>query len=275
MLEMLLPLICGAAVGLSLGLTGGGGSLFALPLLVYVLNIPLQQAVPASLVIVGLTALIGAIDALRLKLVLIRPTLIFAASGMAMAPVGLLLGGLLAENARLGLFAILAFVIAVRMCWQSLHSDMHTVRARLKASSEASPVCHFAPDGALRFSLPCALMLLLGGCLTGVLSGLFGVGGGFIIVPVLMATIKLPITQAIGSSLLVITLVSASGAMSAASELAVQKSLMLPFVVGGLAGMIAGRTIASRITGKTLQNIFAAGLFIVASAIIMQLSKGG
>ena len=65
MVELLITLACGAAVGLSLGLTGGGGSLFALPLLVYVLDIPLNIAVPASLLVVGLTALVGSLDALR------------------------------------------------------------------------------------------------------------------------------------------------------------------------------------------------------------------
>ncbi len=271
MAEMLLTLICGAAIGLSLGLTGGGGSLFALPLLVYVLGLPLSDAVPASLLVVGITALLGSIDALRLKLVFLRPTLLFAVAGIATAPAGLWLGAHLPDTLRLAMFAALAALMGIRMGVSARNAGPATVRARLSHSDSGAPLCRYAPDGALRFSAPCAGMLLLGGCATGILSGIFGVGGGFLIVPILMATLKLPIARAIASSLVIITLISGSGALAAWHTLHQHYAMLLPFAAGSLLGMAGGRWLASRLPAHHLQRTFAAGLLLVAVLMFIRL----
>ncbi len=272
MVELLLPLFCGVAVGLSLGLTGGGGSLFALPLLVYVLDIPLAQAVPASLLVVGITALLGSIDALRLRLVFIRPTLLFAALGILTAPAGLWLGAMLADQWRLALFAILAAIMGFRM-WRQ--SAVGSVRARLTGGEDGTVICPYEPDGQLRFSARCAAILAAGGALTGLLSGIFGVGGGFLIVPILMATIQLPITRAIASSLVIITVISASGAISAYEILSSHIAMLLPFASGGLLGMLLGRMLAARLPEPILQKIFSSGLLLVAIGLIVSLVQEG
>lgn len=270
MVELLITLACGAAVGLSLGLTGGGGSLFALPLLVYVLDIPLNIAVPASLLVVGLTALVGSLDALRLRLVFVRPTLLFGVAGIVSAPLGLWLGAQLPESWRLGLFALLAAIMGLRMARSARTMTTRAVRAKLHNSEAGAPVCPYTRDGALRFSAPCAAALVLGGGTTGVLSGVFGVGGGFLIVPILMTTIRLPIERAIASSLLIITLISGSGAASALSSLHAYTAQLIPFAAGGLLGMLAGRWLAAKLPPQQLQQTFAGGLLLVSAMMFIQ-----
>ncbi|MCA9055138.1 MAG: sulfite exporter TauE/SafE family protein, partial [Planctomycetaceae bacterium] len=105
----------GVIVGFSLGLTGGGGSIFAVPLLVYGLGVPARDAVTISLAAVGLTALFGAVQRWRAGQVEVRTGLMFAVAGMFGAPIGAWLSGLLSDVILLTLFAVLMLFVAVRM----------------------------------------------------------------------------------------------------------------------------------------------------------------
>jgi uncharacterized membrane protein YfcA len=241
----LLALVYGALVGVSLGLTGGGGSLFALPLLVYGLGTGLSTAAALSLVAVGLSAAFGA--ALQRRAVHWRAGLIFAAGGMALAPSGAWLSSLLPQSALLAAFAVLLLGAAWRM------------GRRQSGAAPAPGPCSIAGPGVL--SRGCVLRLLGGGALAGILSGLFGVGGGFIIVPVLIFTTAMPIHRAIATSLLVISLISASGV---AAHLWRGTALPLPLTLlfngGALAGMFTGSMVRGRFSPQRLRKVFAAAM---------------
>lgn len=267
-----LGLVFGAVVGFSLGLTGGGGSIFAIPLLVYGLAVRPREAIGISLAAVGATALIGGLRRLARGEVEVRTGLLFAAAGMIGAPAGSWLGGRLPEGILLTMFAALMVAVAVRMWVQAERRPEETraVRATPGAPAlEPGPSCRRDPSGQLNLTSRCFAVLVLAGLVAGVLSGLFGVGGGFVIVPALVLVTGMGIHQAVATSLLVIALVSASGV---ASHLAAGRPLPLLltglFVAGGLAGMELGTLAGHRLGGPGLQKLFAAAMVAVAAFIL-------
>ncbi|MBY0588842.1 sulfite exporter TauE/SafE family protein [bacterium] len=264
---LLLTLIFGALVGFSLGLTGGGGAIFAVPLLVYGLGVPAREAVGVSLLTVGATSLVGFVQRARSRMVEFPTGLLFAVAGMIGAPVGAMLADRTPEAVLLGLFAVLMLVIAVRM-WLNASDLSHLP---IIMDDNAGPTCRRDPKGKLRLTSQCAMLLAVIGLGAGVLSGLFGVGGGFIIVPALVMFSGMGMQRAIGTSLLVITLISASGT---ASHLLAGKHLTIStaglFTVGSVAGLFAGSGLAQRLAGPTLQRVFSAAIVVVALFVMVR-----
>lgn len=257
-LFVLAAIASGGIVGLALGLTGGGGSIFAVPLLIYVLGLPPDRAVPVSLVAVALTAAVGAIQSIRRQLVVWQPTLTFAFGGIVGAPLGFLLARDVADRLLVGGFGLLALTVGVLM-WRAARTNpaqATAVRAR-EYEMDGGPVCVLAPDGQLRFSTPCAAFLAVAGLATGFLSGVFGIGGGFLIVPALILVTRMGVHRAVATSLLVIVAIGTSGAASALWHASLDWRVLLPFAVGGAATMLLGRRLAARVAGPRLQMVFA------------------
>jgi uncharacterized protein len=262
-------IILGALVGFSLGLTGGGGAIFAVPLLVYGLGVDPREAIGVSVVTVGVTALVGFLQRVRLGLVEVRTGVLFAIAGMLTAPLGSWLAARIPETLLLMLFSILMLVIAVRMWCKA--SDPAERSVMLLGTHESGPTCRRDPQGVLHLTSRCALLLAGVGMTAGLLTGLFGVGGGFIIVPSLVTFSGMGIQRAIGTSLLVISLVGVSGT---ASLIALGRPMPLGmvtwFAVGSVAGLIAGTALAHRLGGPTLQKVFAVAILVVALFVILR-----
>lgn len=272
-MHWLLTAAFGGIVGFSLGLTGGGGAIFAVPLLVYGLGVAPREAVGISLASVGATAFAGFLGRWRARRVEVRTGLVYAAAGMVGAPVGSWLAGLIPEAVLLALFAVLMVVVATRMWTQAA-----------KASAAGPPVSHLSEsadlsrstcqrdcNGRLILTSRCAGLLIATGVATGVLSGLFGVGGGFVIVPALVLFSGMEIHLAIGTSLMVIALVSLSGIASyliAGRPIGVGITAL--FIVGGVVGMTLGSRLGRRMSGATLQKVFAVAIVAVAIFIIVR-----
>ena len=251
----------GAVVGLSLGLTGGGGSIFAVPLLVYGLGLDFRRAVAVSLAVVGLTALYGAVLQARRGHVLWGAGAVLGLGGIAAAPLGAWLGARLPAQVALLLFAALMVFIGVRMLLR-------------KETAGDVPLswmsCERRPDGRPRFSLPCAGKLMAAGALTGMLSGIFGVGGGFLVVPALLVVTCVSIERALATSLVGIFLISASGFAANAGQLdPADWTLAGRFLVGSAVGMTAGAWLKTFIPARSLQRIF--GLSVLGTAIYVVL----
>jgi uncharacterized membrane protein YfcA len=270
-----LAILFGSIVGFALGLTGGGGGVFAVPLLVYGLAIAPREAVGISLASVGGTALFGAMPRLVRGEVELRTGLLFAVAGMIGAPVGAYLSKLVPEQVLLVLFAMLMFVVAYRM-WSKaknpkVASGVCTTEGERPINDRDRSACQRDEDGRLRLTSKCARLLILVGLMTGVLSGMFGVGGGFVIVPALVLFSGMAIHGAVATSLFVIVLVSISGV---ASHLAAGNSLSLEvalqFMVGGFAGMWLGGVLAKRLRGPTLQKTFSIAVVCVAMFVIVK-----
>lgn len=269
-----MAIIFGILVGLALGLTGGGGSILAVPLLVYGLGVEPKNAVVLSLAVVGLTASLGAVAAWRQHLLEKRAALIFAAGGILAAPFGVMLGDQFTDNVLILAFAVLMLVVATRMLINALKypDEAKVVRGDFATGSELDmgTVCQYSHDGRLRMTAPCGFVLVLLGLLTGVLSGLFGVGGGFLIVPALMLVTQMGIHRAVATSLLVITLIGLTGMASTLfSARSIDWLLASLFLAGGLGGMLLGRQLAQRLAGPALQMIFAIIIVAVAGHILV------
>lgn len=259
----------GALVGFSLGLTGGGGAIFAVPLLVFGLGLAPRMAVGVSLATVGTTSFVGFLQRWRMHLVEIPTGLMFAIAGMAGAPLGSWLSGQLPSVVLMTLFAGLMVVIALRM-WQKASVAAQPLNMAC-AADEPGPTCQRDPEGKLRLTSRCALLLAAVGFGSGVLSGLFGVGGGFIIVPALVTFSGMGMQRAIGTSLLVIALISAAGLVShqlAGAEAPWQTVAV--FTAGSLAGLFAGAALAARLAGPALQKTFAGAILLVATYVIVR-----
>lgn len=265
-----LAVLFGCLVGFALGLTGGGGGVFAVPLLVYGMGIAPREAVGISLAAVGGTALFGALPRLYRGEVEIRTGLLFAVAGMIGAPLGSYLSTLIPEHFLLVLFGFLMIVVAWRMWAKSRDPKAITGVCTTEGQPQADrSACQRDEDGKLKLTSRCARLLVVVGLLTGILSGMFGVGGGFVIVPALVLFSSMEIHRAVGTSLLVIFLISTSGV---ASYLVAGKELSFEttgaFLMGGFAGMWIGGLVAKRLKGPTLQKVFSIAVVLVAMFVI-------
>ena len=254
---MELALLFGLVVGLSLGLTGGGGSIFAVPLLVYGIGLDFRRAVAVSLAVVGLTALYGAVLQARRGQVLWGAGAVLGLGGIVAAPLGAWLGSMLSAQASFLLFAALMMFIGLRML----------LRTESVADVPWSWIrCERRPDGRPRFSIRCAGKLFGAGIITGILSGIFGVGGGFLVVPALLVVTCVSIERALATSLVGILLISVSGFTANASHLEPGDwNLAKFFLLGSAGGMTAGAWLKQWIPGRALQRIF--GLSVIGTAV--------
>jgi len=270
-----LILIFGTVVGLSLGLTGGGGAIFAVPLLVYGLHVPPREAVVLSLASVGATSLVGFLHRWRLGQVEIGTGLLFAAAGALGAPLGALVADTLPETLLLTLFGVLMVVVAVRLWIQAAHTPPAAADGQVPCAPNAdsidAPTCRRDSSGKLILTSRCALLLLALGVLTGVLAGLFGVGGGFVIVPALVLFSGMSMHRAIGTSLMVVALVSIPGvSMHLWAGRTVTLEILAAFTLGSLAGLFAGQQIARRLPAHRLQKVFVVAILAVALFVIVR-----
>jgi uncharacterized protein len=247
----------GSLVGFTLGLVGGGGSILAVPLLIYVAGVqPTHVAIGTSAVAVAASALINLLGHARARTVKWPCAIVFALSGMAGAAGGAALGKLVEGQKLLALFGLLMIAIGLLM-----------MRPRQKTGD---PNVRLTRENAQRL-----LPALIGtGLVTGGLSGFFGIGGGFLIVPGLMGATGMALINAIGSSLLSVTAFGLTSAASyAASDLVDWRAAAL-FVMGGAAGGLVGIAISRRLASykRVLSLTFAGlvvtiGIFVAGSAI--------
>ena len=265
-------IISGCLVGLSMGLTGGGGAILAVPLLVYWLGEDPQVAVVISLATVAGTAVIGTVERARLAQVEFPTGLLFAAAGMATAPLGSWLGEFLPPRLLLVAFAMLMLLIALRMWWRA---DQAIPPPAASCGPEDGPSCSRDPEGKLRLTSRCALLLATVGLTVGLLSGLFGVGGGFLIVPALVTFASMGLSRAVGTSLLVMSLVGLAGVgghLWQGREIPWEVTLL--FVAGSMPGLFVGSALTRRLSRPLLSRIFAVMILAVAVFVIARTTFG-
>lgn len=240
-----LALLGAIGIGLSLGLTGAGGSILTLPVLVYLAGIPPREAVGLSLLIVGAAALAGAWQRARAGEVHVKAAGMFVLSGMVGAALGARLTPLLSPSALMLSFASLMVVVALRML--------------LSGNSGPQPAPECKP-----------LRCLLAGGAVGVLTGFLGVGGGFLLMPALVKFARLPLRVATGTSLAVIACNSAAGFVSHLGETPVPWLLAAVFSLIAATGVLAGGKVASKLPENTLRKAFALLVLLTAAIVFWQ-----
>jgi uncharacterized membrane protein YfcA len=258
LLYALLSVASGSLVGFSLGLVGGGGSILAVPLLVYVVGVPSPHvAIGTSAVAVAVSAAANLAGHARARTVKWPCALVFAFSGIIGAAAGAQLGKMVDGHRLLMVFGVLMMVVGVTM-----------LRPRKSGGN--------ADVELTRQTVPALLPRLIGiGFAVGALSGFFGIGGGFLIVPGLMGATAMPLINAIGSSLVAVTAFGLTTAASYALSGLVDWPAAALFVAGGALGGFAGTELARRLAGKSkhaLAFIFsgvviAVGIYVVVRSL--------
>ena len=258
-----MSLVLGITVGLVLGLTGAGGSILAVPLLMVALSWPMTQAVPVALIAVAAAAAMGSYLAWRKSYVRYRAAILMAVAGVLFAQLGLRVADVLPQSKLSLIFAVVLTLVASRMFVQAWRApaDAAVVRAAVEGDGEHAhgPICRLHPStGRIVWTRVSALVIAMIGAAAGFLSGLLGVGGGFVIVPALRVATQLSMHSAVATSLMAIAITSlgtVGGALLQGRELPLM--VALPFVAGALLGMLGGHALAPRIAGPRLQQGFA------------------
>lgn len=245
-----------ALVGLSLGLVGGGGSILTVPIFVYVLGFDPKMAIAMSLPVVGGASLIGAMSHWKAGNVQLRTAGIFGAITMAGAYAGARIAVFLAGSTQLAIFAVVMLAAAVSM----LRSARKDRRIADVPSPEPRPV-------AFGLLIPVALGV-------GLLTGLVGVGGGFLIVPALVVLARVPMKQAVGTSLVVIAMNSMSGFAGYIGQVTLPWTFMLTFMAIAAAGILLGTRLIRYVSQSALKLGFAVFSLTIGALILVNNLRG-
>lgn len=257
--------ILATGIGISLGLIGGGGSVLALPILVYVMGVPTKPAIAMTLVIVGTVSLIGLIPHWKKGNINFKKAFIFGSATMLGAFLGAKIAYLpfVTDNLQMLLFAIMMLVAASLMIKRSLQNSTKLSSKdhleNIKTEVYQPPVCQY-----------CWLWLLTEGLGVGILTGLVGVGGGFAIVPALVILGKTPMKEAIGTSLLILVVNAISGFLGYLGQVDLDWNLIGSFVIAASLGSFFGAYLSQFIDGKKLQKYFGYFLIAVAAFVLFQ-----
>lgn len=258
--------LLGLLIGAVLGLTGAGGGIFAVPALVFGLDMDLQDAAPLALLAVGMAAGVGAVQGLRQGIVRYRAAMALAAAGALTAPLGLHLARSLPAQWLNALFVAVMFVAAYRMLQSSRAANANEEAARMRAKP-----CQVSPEtGRLVWNLRTAATLGAVGVVSGLFTGMLGVGGGFIIVPALAYFSALRMHSIVSTSLLVIALLSGVTISVAWSQGMPASGPAWMFALAAVAGMVAGRRLAPRLSSSMTQRLFALACVCVAAMLLLR-----
>lgn len=256
---MIFPaILLGALVGLLMGAVGGGGSILLVPILVYLLGQPVRVATTTSLAVVGINALVGVAGHAREGHVLPRTGLTFGAAGVAGSVLGAWLGGLVSGRLFMTLFAAVMVAGAAAMV---LRKDSTNGEDQVGCEEACGPGDWAKVVGA--------------GLGVGVLTGLFGVGGGFVIVPALVLLLHLPMRDAVGTSLLVIALTALSALVAKLGTTGLDAGLTAAFLGSGAVGVLLGDRLSERLPERRLTQGFAALVVLVACYVLWRTYAGG
>ena len=265
---MLLATVLGLLMGLVMGLTGAGGGILGVPALVLGLGLSMTQAAPVSLLAVGAAAAVGAIDGLRHGMVRYRAALLIAVLGGLFSPLGVFLAHQLPEHLLMGLFSALMVLVAWRMLQREKTepgpSDHGT-------ASWGQKNCMLNQQtGRLAWTAKCTATLAALGAVTGAVSGLLGVGGGFLIVPAFKQLTDVQMRGIVATSLMVISLISLIGVAGAFHAGVRIEPVGWVFIGASIVGMLAGRRLCSVIPARTLQVGFASLCVLVAVGMLIK-----
>ncbi len=248
---VLIAVLAGAVIGLSMGALGGGGSILAVPVLVYALYLDPQAATTASLIIVGVTAIVAAISHARAGRVDWRAALIFGALGIPAS-----IGGSLLNRAVDPQVLLLAFAALMLLAAAAMYR-----RSRATGAESTTP----SPTGIAQVARVVGVALLVG-----FLTGFLGVGGGFLIVPALVLAMGFGMPTAVGTSLVIISVTSLAAFVERLGHGAIAWDVVLPFTAAAIVGSLMGKRLSERVSAATLTRAFAVLLVLVAGYVAVR-----
>ncbi len=258
-MTLILAVLAGVLIGVSLGALGGGGSILAVPVLIYLLGQNPAQAMTGSLVVVGVTAVIGAVTAHRAGHVLPWRGVTFGLMATGGAVAGGQASARVPQPMLLAGFAVLLLAIGALMAVREIRahgvngSDDH--EHRIGGNALENPIITVRPT--LTCQCPRAVMVLITATVVGLLIGFFGVGGGFLVVPALMLALAMPIEYAAGTSLVVIAVTSVAAlAARQSAGLSFDVNAVFVLTTAAVVGGVVGATLADRVAARPLRSAF-------------------
>ncbi|WP_225977418.1 sulfite exporter TauE/SafE family protein [Nostoc sp. CENA543] len=258
-------------IGVSLGLIGGGGSILAVPILVYVLGVPIKSAIAMSLVTIGAVSLIGIIPHWQQKNVNFQTALLFSPGAMVGAYMGARLATLPIVTPTLQhlLFVAVMFVAAYVMLRNSQNKSSANLELDVISNGVDAQLltAEVNSSPSIYERIPRWLAIPTEGFGVGILTGLVGIGGGFMIIPTLVILGNTPIKEAIGTSLVIMTFKSITGFVGYWGHVPIDIDLMLTFTLAASVGMLIGAYLSKFIAAQKLETGFA--YFVIAIAIFM------
>lgn len=252
--------IASVLIGISLGLIGGGGSILTVPVLVYLFHVTPSLATSYSLFIVGATSVIGAWNNYREHQVNMATVLLFAPASIITV---ILTRKFLVPAIPDVLFSTGNIVITKAMATMLLFAILMTVAAIPMIRSSSNLVKQEAP------SRPGHLKLVVYGIMIGLVTGLLGAGGGFLLIPALVLLLKLPVKTAIGTSLLIIALNSLIGFTGDLGHHVIDWTLLLSITTLAILGIVAGSALGKKVDGGKLKKAFGWFVLVMGAYIIM------
>lgn len=260
MMVAVLGHLLAVGIGLSLGLIGGGGSILAVPILVYVMGLGSKTAIAMSLAIVGTVSLVGAMPHWRQGNVNLKTAVIFTPAAMAGAYLGARLTALpfITDTFQLVCFGIVMVVASVWMIRESSNQPDLSYAGAAGPSLAVPTAPHWLAIPAEGFGV-------------GMLTGFVGVGGGFLIIPALVLLGGIPMKEAIGTSLVIIAAKSATGFLGYLGQVEIDWALTASFTLAASAGTLVGANLTRAIEAKYLQKGF--GYFVLAVAIFVLIRR--
>lgn len=253
-MEWIIGHILAVGIGLSLGLIGGGGSVLAAPVLIYVMDVPTRTALAMTLVIVGVASLIGVIPHWMQKNVNLKTAALFAPPAMLGAYLGARMATLpfVTSTIQLVAFAIMMLIASILM----IRKDARSIQHQSKVTAHTK----------LRW-----LAIALEGLGVGIITGFVGIGGGFLVIPALVLLGKTPMKEAIGTSLVILALKSVTGFIGYLDQVTINWNLLFSFTVAASTGILVGAYLSRFVQAKNLEKGF--GYFILAVAIFILVQR--
>lgn len=248
---LLVALLLAGLVGVTLALLGGGGAILTVPIFAYALGYDPKLAVAMSLPVVGAASFLGALGHWRAKNVDLRIATMFGAVSMVGAYGGAWIGARMAGRAQLLLLAFVMLAAAVAMFYRDTQASAH--------ADSVPPRAHVHP-------------VLIGSAAlaVGVLTGMLGIGGGFLVVPALTQLVGVPMRRAIGTSLVVIVMSSAAGALGYLGHVDMPWRFMSLFIAAAGCGTVLGRRLGLLVSTRTLARTFAIFLVLLGSFMLFR-----
>ena len=269
----ILGYISAIIIGISLGLIGGGGSILTVPVLVYQFGVEPVLATAYSLFIVGFSSLVGAFPKFKQGLISLKTALVFGIPSIAavFATRKFIVPAITYEIFQIGdLFVTKSLLMMILFAVLMVAASVSMIREKPKAKTEESE--------EQKFNYP---VILLEGTIVGILTGLVGAGGGFLIIPALVMLSKLPMKMAVGTSLLIIAAKSLIGFIGDVSSNAQTMDWHLLLIVSVLAigGIFVGNSLSKKIDGNKLKKGFGwfvliMGIYIIVNELVLK-SPGG
>lgn len=253
-------IIAGCVVGMMMGLTGAGGGVLAVPILAVLAHLKINQAAPIALSSIAIAAGLNTAISLKQGLVRYRAATLLAICGLLFAPVGVWLAHQLPN-------AVLSILFSGILLWLALQTWENNSRSVEISNGNQKPCVINPNSGRLRWTAPCFRRVSLAGAISGFLSGLIGIGGGFIMVPALQKISALSLKSAVATALMAIALISLGIVAINLQHFTINQEIAVPFIAGTILGILLGKLLNPYIPEKYCHYAFAV-LAVVAAALL-------